>query len=423
MMTLTPVWLAFGFLLVTAAAVKDTFKSVRLRAIKPENVNSDSPSLKIVCDFERYRANLTNVSELAMYRFDLGGGGKQEMMAEITTANLTYGLSDLEISASGIMRNEEKSRYILSVTYASNTDGYCHSYSCKATGLRGNGEELSLTRSIKVKGVNGSLCKSKNPASVPVTELQEKIEECCVSSEAVQAHTKAIDSLEKGVSKCSAVIPDVENNEIEIEDLREQISNLSVELSSIQKKQAVDVGSDLQEEKLVNLSSRVEYLESTVIKLERTSRIFLKLFSINKNDFDVSSIYRNQVYAVGKQEGIYSLTTLNSMCKHAGGHIVEFSDKFEQMFVTFFLKTTGQHVYYLGASDSASEGNFVYYYSRKPVQNVMWEGGKLTNRGPYKNCLNIDPNGLSNIACNQPSKVVCEIPLVQPPHIREAEKF
>ncbi|GFO37214.1 hypothetical protein PoB_006371900 [Plakobranchus ocellatus] len=264
-MNLTPVWLVFGFLLVTAAAVKDTFKSVRLRAIKPTNVNSDSPSLKIVCDFDRNRAKLANVSELAIFRFDIGGGGKQEMVAEITTDNLTYGLSESEISASGIIRNEDKSRYILSVTYASNTDGYCHSYSCKATGLRENGEELSLTRPIKVKGVNGSLCKSKGPASVSVTELQEKIEECCVSSEAVQAHTKAIDSLEQGVSKCSAVIPNVENNEIEIEDLREQISNLSVELNSIQKNQAADGRSDLQEEKLGNLTGRVERLERSAV--------------------------------------------------------------------------------------------------------------------------------------------------------------
>ncbi|GFO30340.1 leca_4 protein [Plakobranchus ocellatus] len=411
-MTLTPVWLVLSFLLVTAAAVKDTYESVKLRAIKPKNVNSDSPSLNIVCDFDRNKAKLVSVSELAMYRFDIGGGGKQEMMAEITTGHLTYGLSESEISGSGIIRNEDKSRYMLSVTYASNTDGYCHSYSCKATGLRENGEELSLTRSIKVKGVNGSLCKSKGPANVPVTKLQEKIEECCVSSEAVQAHTKAIDSLEKGVSKCSAVIPDVENNEIEIEDLREQISDLSVALSSIQKKQAADGGSDLQEKKLGNLTGRVENLERASIGLEQAIRIFLKLFSINKNYFDVSSVYKGNVYAVGKQEGIFSLASLSSKCKNTGGHIVEFDNKDEQMFVTFFLKTTGQHVYYLGASDSASEGNFVYYYSHRPVKNVIWEGGKLTNQGPLKNCLSIEPNGISNIACNQPSKAVCEIPLM-----------
>ncbi|GFO06690.1 hypothetical protein PoB_003319500 [Plakobranchus ocellatus] len=86
----TPVWFLLGFLLFAGARAqqKDTSKSIRLKAIKPEYVQPDSAPLNIQCTFDISRTNLVKVVELSISRFDIGGGGEREMMTEVSTANL-----------------------------------------------------------------------------------------------------------------------------------------------------------------------------------------------------------------------------------------------------------------------------------------------------------------------------------------------
>ncbi|GFO06687.1 mannose-binding protein a [Plakobranchus ocellatus] len=347
-------------------------KAVRVNVIKPKIVNPDSPSLEVKCTFDRSRTNIVTVSELEIVRFDIGGGGKREMVAEITSANLTYGLSQSEISASGKIQNDATSDLVIS--YTSNTDGYCQLYSCMAKGIQANGQEVSIYRPLKVRGVNGSLCKSKHPVKVPASGN----EECCVSSEALQAQNQSIESLEVEVQKCSAVIPEVTNNGIEIEELRERMSNLSKELHQVKQE----------------------------------NQGFMNIFSVNRNEFDVSSLFNGRVYAVRKQKAVFRLEVMNLICKSLGGYVVEFDGKEEQKFVTFFLKSVGIYIHYLGATDEESEGNFVYLTSQKPVENVVWTTDRPISKGPSKNCIVITLTGLANVVCNEPSRIVCEIPVM-----------
>ncbi|GFO33870.1 hypothetical protein PoB_006037500 [Plakobranchus ocellatus] len=174
-----------------------------MKVIWPAYVNAESPSLRLECSFNRFRTDLVSVNELGIFRSDIGGGGEPEMVAKVTAANLAYGLNESDISASGQILNNAKST--LFVSYTSNTEGYCQTYSCVAKGLKANGEEVSIYRPVKAKGMNNMPCKSGHRARVPGPELGGRSSDCCVASETVQAQSEAIESLENEVEECSAV--------------------------------------------------------------------------------------------------------------------------------------------------------------------------------------------------------------------------
>ncbi|GFO06685.1 collectin-11 [Plakobranchus ocellatus] len=404
--TFTPVWFLLGFLLFAGAAAlqKDTSKSIRLNAVNPEFVQPDSAPLNIQCTFDISRTNLVKVVELSISRLDIGGNGEKEMMAEVSPANLTYGLSQSDISASGQIKNDAKST--LFVSYVSNTDGYCKTYSCLAKGFKANGQEASIFRPIKVKGVNGSLCKSKLPAKVPVYTSEERNAECCVSSEALQAQNKSIESLEVEVQKCSAVIPEVSDNRIDIEELHEEVSNLSTALNNIE-----NVTSDLVvdvREKLNKFSKSIRKLDFHINYLLVQSRGLLRVLTIDVTRFYVSNILGNSVYSVSKSERALNLRSMNAICRLTGGFVLEFEHLGEQFFVADFIKSLGPGEYYIGANDVETEGTFVYYNSGKPVTNVLWAEGEPKSSGENEDCVQLTRSGLKNVSCGRVAKVICK---------------
>ncbi|GFO33852.1 collectin-11 [Plakobranchus ocellatus] len=384
------VWLLLAFWPDTAAAIQ---RGMKLKASKPEYVVSDSTSLSIKCTFGMAGSKLATLKGLELYRSNINDGGNQEKMADVTSQNLAYGLSQSDISASGQIQEDALSG--LYVQYTSNTDGYCRRYSCVAKGLGGNSEELSVSRSIKVKGVNGSLCSKSRQAN-----------ECCVSSEAVQVQEEAIERLEDEVDEFSTVLQTVKNSEIEIEELREQVSNLTSVPDAFQ-----NCENDLELLK----KQFSEFSAQALGELERLSQIssgYGLIFSIDRTQYDVSTLYKKSVYLASRSMARFALEKMNQKCKEYKGYLVEFSDLDEQNFVKGFLRTLGTNKYFTGANDVDSEGNFVYYSSGKPVVNVKWMAENPKVPGDDEDCVQIFPPGLINDRCNAFSRFVCEVPIL-----------
>ncbi|GFO33790.1 C-type lectin [Plakobranchus ocellatus] len=416
-MCLTPVpaWLILGVALVIATAasvpLRDTRKSTILKVIWPAYVNAESPSLRLECSFNRFRTDLVSVNELAIFRSDIGGAAKPEMVATISPTNLTYGLNESDISASGQIQNNAKSS--LFVSYTSNTEGYCQTYTCVAKGLKANGEEVSIYRPVKAKGMNNMPCKQAHRARVPGRELGGRSSDCCVASETVQAQSEAIENLENEVEECSAVIPEVKNNGIEINVLRDQINRLSVKLDS---NQASGESSGVSPHDTANLESfrrKVDELQNLVHAVSDENRGLRKILSIDVTKYDVSNIANGRVYAASKTEEMQDMRNIERSCDLIGGYVAEIDSVAEQMLLTNFLKMTGNDGYYIGANDMQQEGTFVQFNSRKPASNVQWALGHPKVQGENEDCVQATLSGLKNLECGQPSKFVCEVPVVE----------
>ncbi|GFN93792.1 C-type lectin domain family 4 member f [Plakobranchus ocellatus] len=370
-----------------------SFQALRLKASKPKYVVSDSPSLGIRCTFGRIGAKLATLKGLELYRININGGGKREKIADVTSENLTYGLSQSDISATGQIQEDALSS--LYVQYTSNTDGYCRGYSCVAKGVGGNGKKRSVHTSIKVKGVNGTLCSKSRQAN-----------ECSVSSEAVQAQEEAIKKLEDEMGEFSTVLQTMKNSEAEIEELREQVSNLTSVPDAFQ-----ECENDIELLKK-NFS---EFFVETLGELKRLSQIssgYGLIFSIDRTRYDVSTIYKKNIYLATRMIGKFTLQEMNQTCTETKGYLVEFSDLDEQNFVKGFLRTLGTNKYFTGANDVDNEGNFVYYTSGKPVVNVKWMAGNPKVPGDNEDCVQIFPPGLINVNCDTFSRFVCEVPIL-----------
>ncbi|GFN98050.1 collectin-10 [Plakobranchus ocellatus] len=401
-------WLFLGVVLIIAisSARGAPFRPFLLKAIKPKYVNSDSPSLELQCTFDRQRTNLVSVNQLEMYRLDIGRKEKSEMMAKIEGADLVYGFDQSNISASGQISNDTKST--LAVSYTSNTDGYCQVYVCVAKGLKENGEEESISRSRTVKGMNNTHCEKPSRPKVRGKGFNERIQECCVSSETVQAQATAIESLEEEMEECSALNPEVRNSFREIEELREEITKLSAESNGMENNATI-FAFDEFDDRLKILTERVDSLESLTNGLRVMARGYKKIFSIDTNKYTVSSMYSNSVYAVHMSEENYDLPMINNLCYGLGGRVAEIDDKYEQMFVGDFVKRLGNYGYYIGANDVKSEGSFVQFDSNNPVPDLKWEQGQPKSPGTNEDCVQITESGLVNVECGQLSRFVCEV--------------
>ncbi|GFO33858.1 collectin-10 [Plakobranchus ocellatus] len=416
-MCLTPVpaWLILGLTLVIASSASvpliDSRKSITLKVIWPAYVNADSPSLRLKCSFNRFRTDLVSVNELRIFRSDIEGAGEPEMVAKVTSANLTYGLNESDISTSGQIQNNIKSTLL--VSYTSNTEGYCQTYSCVAKGLKANGEEVSIYRPVKAKGMNNMPCKKAHRARVPGRELGGRSSDCCVASETVQAQSEAIESLENEVEECLAVIPEVKNNGIEINALRDEINQLSVKLDSNQASGESSGVFPYDIAKLESLDRKVDELQNLVHVLSDENRGFRKILSIDVTKYDVSNIVSGRVYAVSKTEEMEDMRNISKSCDLIGGYVAEINNVGEQMLLTNFLKMIGNYRYYIGANDMEREGTFVQFKSRKPAPNVQWAPRHPKVQGENEDCVQATPFGLKNVECGQLSKFVCEVPVVE----------
>ncbi|GFO33864.1 hypothetical protein PoB_006036900 [Plakobranchus ocellatus] len=421
-MCLTPVpaWLILGVTLVIApaASIRDTRKSIILKVIWPAYVNAESPSLRLECSFNRFRTDLVSVNELAIFRSDIGGGGEPEMVAKVTSANLTYGLNESDISASGLLKNNAKSTLL--VSYISNTEGYCQTYSCVAKGLKANGEEVSIYRPVKAKGMNNMPCKSGHRARVPGRELGGRSSDCCVASETMQAQSEAIESLENEVEECSAVIPEVKNNTIKIDVLRDQISQLSVKLDSDQAHADSFALTPQDNDKFGNFGRRFDELQKLVHAVSDENRGFRKILSIDVTKYDVSNIVSGRVYAVSKSEEIQDKRSIENSCHLIGGYVAKIDSMVDKMFVIDFLKMIGNYRYYFGAKNEKTGSNFVEIKSEKPVPMEQKTPGRSRSRVNVrivrvktKDCGQAIQSDQIKRECGQLSKFVCEVPLVE----------
>ncbi|GFO04906.1 LOW QUALITY PROTEIN: hypothetical protein PoB_003141100 [Plakobranchus ocellatus] len=415
-LTPVPVWLILGIALVIApaASIRDTRKSIILKVIWPAYVNADSPSLRLECSFNRFRTDLVSVNELAIFRSDIGGGGEPEMVAKVTSANLTYGLNESDISAFGQVQNNAKST--LFVSYTSNTEGYCQTYTCVAKGLKASGEEVSIYRPVKAKGMNNMPCKSGHRARVPGPELGGRCSDCCVASETVQAQSETIKSLENEVEECSAVIPEVKNNRMKIELLSDEISQLSLKLDSEASADS-SVLTPQDNEKVENFGRKVDELQKLIDAVSDENRGFRKILSIDVTLYEVSNIVSGRVYAVSKSEEMQDKRTIEKSCHQIGGYVAKIDDEAEQMFLINFFKMIGNYKYYIRAKNN--EDNSVELIREEPVSIERWTSGRSGSRenmrlvlGEKKDCVQAK-SGLINVECGQLSKFVCEVPLVE----------
>ncbi|GFN78874.1 hypothetical protein PoB_000538000 [Plakobranchus ocellatus] len=377
----------------------------------PAYVNAESPSLRLECSFNRFRTDLVSVNELGIFRSDIGGGGEPEMVAKVTSANLTYGLNESDISASGQLQNNTKSN--LFVSYTSNTEGYCQTYSCVAKGLKANGEEVSIYRPVKAKGMNNMPCKSGHRSKVPGRELGGRSSDCCVASEKVQAQSEAIESLENEIEKWSVVLPEVRNNYMKIELLRVQISQLENQASA-----ESSIVTPQDNEKLENVGRRFDDLQKLVDAVSDENRGFRKILSIDVTLYEVSNIVSGRVYAVSKSEEMKHKRTIEKSCHQIGGYVAKIDDDAEQMFLINFFKMIGNYKYYIRAKNN--EGNFVELTIGEPVSTERYAPGLARSNeeprivlGEKKDCVQAIQSGLINVECGQLSKFVCEVPMVE----------
>ncbi|GFO01992.1 mannose-binding protein c, partial [Plakobranchus ocellatus] len=338
--------------------------------------------------------SLEKVTKLEIIRYD-SKSRKRELVAEVDTAKVTYGLSQSAIKASGQIQDEGKSN--LAVSYSSNTDGYYKTYTCVATGLTRDGKEMSIFNSKKVKG--SALVSSQPPNS----------EKCCQSAEAVQAQAETIKSLEEAVQNISAAIADVENKGLELNELHEQVRNISTLEEDVQNNKVTLEGI------LPKISLTYQKLMKTIRYYARRSFGFEWYLAIDRLQYDVSSIYNGKAYFASKSPGNFPFDQMEQMCATFHGHLVEFDYHGEQMRVEMFLKTIGDYEYYTGANDQDNEGTFVYYASKRPVTGVRWMTGSPISGGEDEDCVQIKENGLVNVRCDRPSRFVCELQVLPNP--------
>ncbi|GFO47507.1 proteoglycan 4 [Plakobranchus ocellatus] len=233
------------------------------------------------------------------------------------------------------------------------------------------------------------------PSIFEQTTSQPPIDELEQTSEDIKNTTEIMREFEEELNEYSLIKTDVEKNQQEIDALYQQFSNVSLELEQVQ-------------ENTEQIERNTEKFEEVYILLNA----FMKILSLDKGQYEISSIFQGRVYIASRGDTVFGLYTMNQICITEGGYLVELDSEDEQQFVATFLGTLGNHLYYTGANDVDSEGNFVYYNSQKPVQSVVWKSGEPNNSGGDEDCTNLNLSGLNDNRCARSSRFVCEIPVV-----------
>ncbi|GFN91419.1 mannose-binding protein a [Plakobranchus ocellatus] len=158
-------------------------------------------------------------------------------------------------------------------------------------------------------------------------------------------------------------------------------------------------------EAIAKLEEKVEHCSAQLAGLN-------KLYSININEYTVSSLFKGRVYTISKKNERFGLQKMNDRCKEIGGYLVEVDNQEEQAFVANFSKFIGNRLAYIGANDIQKEGTFVHYNSEKVMSDVKWVKGEPNNYGSGEDCLVIKTNGLNDISCSRTSRYICEIPII-----------
>ncbi|GFO49519.1 hypothetical protein PoB_007602400 [Plakobranchus ocellatus] len=259
-MTRQPILLLFGLLLVVT--VQGLQSSVRFAVNKPTEAERGTVPLDVKCSFNRLGTGMRRILSLSLFRAKIKNGvadGGFNLVASVTPSGVNNVLGASEITVTGQAGGARVSN--LDVKYISPTDGFCFIYKGVAKGFDMWGRPRSRMHTVRVKSIDGGACvEPQEPSTTQasnaptITDLPTKVDQCCVSSEVITQHTKAIEKLEDGVNECSQKASDNE----------EEIQNNA--------------------EKYDDLDSKVEGL--------------IKLLSIDRTKYIISGIFRGRVYTL-----------------------------------------------------------------------------------------------------------------------------
>ncbi|GFN82694.1 Cd209 antigen [Plakobranchus ocellatus] len=374
-MSRQPVLLLFGLLLVVTVQGLYIRNTLKFAVSKPAEAQRGTVPLGVKCTINRAGAGMSKVQSLSLYRAKMENrvtAGDYDLVASVTPSEVNNVLGASEITVSGQAGSARVSN--LDVKYISPTDGFCYIYKAIAKGVDGRGRARSRSRIVKVNSIDGGACvEPQKPlptqaSNAPtIADLLTKVDQCCVSSEVISQHTKAIEQLEDGVNECSQKASD---NEEEIQD---------------------------NAEKYEDLESKVKGL--------------IKLLSIDRTKYIISGIFRGRVYTLSKEAGEFNLEASNRQCVEAGGYLVEFNDAAEQNFATQFVKGFHGGQIALTGVNCVEEGcKFVNYNSKTPA-TVIWRKGEPNNCHSVEQCTMFMSDGLNDVKCNSSGRFMCEIPL------------
>ncbi|GFO47506.1 lectin c-type domain protein [Plakobranchus ocellatus] len=418
--------LLFSILLAASAEQPDTSNSISLKAYFSRKFGH---TLQIKCIYLRTQEK-TALRSLVIERAEVGSDGEYTQMATLTPEQVTTGWDNADFIASGQIGPWAASQ--LEITYKIKNEGYCQSYRCVAEVVSqkdsGRTELLFISKTIQENTISRARCRTTEPPTTTTTpppiaeqttsrpsidELKQKIEECCVTSEDIKNTTETMREFEEELSECSLIKIDVEKNQQEIEELRQQFSNVSLELEQVQENTEQIQELDRKDSHLSAAFSTE--LERNAVKFEEVHiwlTAFRTILYLDKGQYEISSIFQGRVYIANRADTGFDLYTMNQICITEGGYLVELDSEAEQQFVTSFLGTLGNHLYYTGANDVDNEGNFVYYDSHKPVQSFVWKSREPNNLKGYEDCTNLELQGLNDNNCAKRHRFICEIPVV-----------
>ncbi|GFO15772.1 C-type lectin domain family 4 member g-like [Plakobranchus ocellatus] len=373
-----PVLLLFGLLMVITVQGIYIRNTLKISLTKPTEAQRGTVPLDVKCTMNRRGAGMRTVQSLSLYRAKIVDGvtaGDFDLVASVTPTGVNNVLGASEISVSGTAGLARVSS--LDVKYTSPTDGFCYVYKAIAKGVDGRRRPRSRSRIVKVNSIDGGACvEPQEPSTTPVSnaptiaELLTKVDQCCVSSEVITQHTKAIELVEVGVNECSQ----------KISDNAEEIQNNA--------------------EKYDALDSKVEGL--------------IKLLSIDRTKYMISGIFRGRVYTLSKAAGEFNLEAKNDLCIDAGGYLVEFNDEEEQNFAARFEQKFRDGEITLTGVNCVEEGcKFVNYNSNTPA-TVKWRKGEPNYCNTFERCTMMVIDGLNDVKCTASGRYMCEIPLYDP---------
>ena len=132
--------------------------------------------------------------------------------------------------------------------------------------------------------------------------------------------------------------------------------------------------------------------------------------SFDLTKYYVSDVYYNRVYLASRDKVMFNLSGVNQECEANGGYLVEINSQGEKAFVFAFSgKLPGN--YMTGGNDVEKPGTFVYYHSKLPVPDYVWQPNQPDNSGGIERCARIEGSGFNDIRCDLLTEYMCEIPL------------
>lgn len=135
----------------------------------------------------------------------------------------------------------------------------------------------------------------------------------------------------------------------------------------------------------------------------RTNTVLLTVVATSASCANLGgTLYANHCYIVNRSAQTWA--NAQATCKSAGGNLATITTAAEN----YFVYTLTQTAVWLGASDTASEGNFVLV-DGTAMSFSAWSSGE-PNGGTSENCVQMTPTGYWNdLSCTEARAFVCEI--------------